>query len=338
MAATIGEVAKLAGVAVSTVSYAFSDKRTISNAVREKVFEAAATLGYKPKSGWSRDEKSARLIGLFGCNIASIGNNIHVHQILMGIFENLNNTDYHALFIPDYSRSVSEKNIARLTKLNLFGAIVIEPKENEDYAAFFRELKIPFVLIGRPDKAYEADINYVDIDNISLGYKSCEYLLERKFTDILFINGPDTLTVSEDRKKGVLLACEKYATDDLHIELINTEFSITEAHDAVLQLYSEKKPFSAIIASSDLQAIGALRAIVECGYECPNDVSIICTGETYLTTNAIPHITGMDNTGSVIGGRAVNLLIRLISKELIRPSHIVMHSTLHERDSVMTVN
>ena len=331
--AKITDVAKAVGVSISSVSYAFSGKRQISEALKIKILAASKELGYIPKENSLPDGRFAHLIGIFGCNLSGIGNNIYIHQVLTGIYSNLQDTDYHALFIPNTGKMDAKANISRLKKLNLHGAIVLEPMEDENYISFFNELNIPFVLIGRPGKIYELSVNYVDTDNVSLGYRSCKYMLEKGFTDIMFINGPEMLTVSEDRKTGFLLACEEHG-NNINVSVENTEFSIQEAYAKVKSLYKGSKPFSAIIASSDMQAAGTIWALDECGFKCPDDVSLFCTAETYLSVSMLPHITGMDLRGNSIGERAIKLLLKLISKELILPSRIIVTSILNERESV----
>lgn len=331
--ANIYDVAKAANVSISTVSYVFNGKRPISEEVKAHVLETASALGYAGGRKKGSKPQANQLIGLFGSSIENLGYNIYTHQTLMGIFNVLKNTDYHVLFIPDGSNASSIWEQDTALCLQLAGAVVIEPKETENYYSYFEEKKIPIVVIGRPE-AHNLSTNYVDVDNVSLGYRSMKYFLDRKISEVLFLNGPKGLTVSEDRKKGVLLALEEYGLPAEKSMIVHTDFSLDRAYDAVREIYSGSCAFPAVIACSDLQVIGALNAIRDCGYDCPRDVSLFCTSETYMSANATPRITGMDTKPVQIGEQTANLLLKLIRKELINPSHISLPSELHERDSV----
>ncbi len=328
--ATIKDVASAAGVSVSTVSYAFNGKRPISEEAKKRILKIAEELNYS--GGQGLYERKAKLIGLFGLNIDAMGYNTYVNQILMGILSVLQKTGYRVVFLPEGSREDKMKSTDN--SLPLHGAIVIEPKRDEDYYGYFKEQKIPFVLIGRPGNN-AVHVNYVDVDNVSLGYRSVKYFLDRKQNNILFINGPKNLTVCEDREKGYRLAFEEMGITEDFSRVINTDMSIQETFEVVTRLYEKEKPFSAIIGFSELQVIGALNALIMCGYSCPKDVSLFCCSETFISTNINPPITGMDSCASNIGVQAANLMLKLIRKELITASHISLPAILNERSSVL---
>ena len=331
--ANIHDVAKAANVSISTVSYAFNGKRPISDEVRTRILETAQELGYTGRRRTRPAPPDSGLIGLFGSSIENLGYNLHVHQTLMGIFNVLQGTDYHVLFVPSGSMQDSIWDHSSPSGLQLAGAVVIEPRKTENYYRFFQERKTPFVIIGRPEN-HELSTNYVDVDNVSLGYRSMKYFLDRKITEVLFLNGPKGLTVSEDRCRGVVLALEEQHIPADRACIIHTDFSMDRAYEAVRELYARSRAFPAIIACSDLQVIGALNAIRDCGYDCPRDVSLFCASETYMSTSATPPITGMDTKPTLLGEQTATLLLKLIRKELINTSHISLSAELHERASV----
>jgi DNA-binding LacI/PurR family transcriptional regulator len=330
---TIKDVAEKANVSISTVSYVLSGVRPIGQEVKQKVLDAVNELNYISKRINHKPVVDTKYIGLFGCDIQNIGLNIFFHMAMSGILSVIYEKNYNLIVFPERRNDDEELYSILEKKQPVSGAIIIEPRINNDYLKHFVSKQIPYVLIGRPNGNAEK-INYVDSDNVSIGYNSVKYLINHNHYRIVLINGPSDFTLSMDRLQGYKMALKDFNLPFFDELIINAKFSIEVAYTAVKNLLKNDIKFTAIIANNDLQAIGALKAIKEAGLSVPNDIALFCTSETYVTAYANPNLSGIDLNGVIVGENAANLMLSIIEKELIMPSHRIIPYTLNERESV----
>ena len=332
--ATMKDVAQKANVSVSTVSYVLSGKRPISDSVKYRVAKAIEELKYKPNTvAQSLVMKSTRIIGLFGADMESISTNVFFHQLMSGILTVTEEKKYNLAIYP-LRPSEEGESYASVDSLDqIDGAIIIQPKVTNEYLDNFISKGKPFLLVGRPSSMPD-QLNFIDNDNVSIGYNAARYLIWKGYTDIVFLNGPSDFTISVDRLEGYKMALEEYRINYKPENVINTRYCIEEAFNAAMDIFNKKNnDINAVIASSDLQAIGTVNAIRNVGLKIPKDVAVFCCSETFLTSNYNPRITGIDINAKYMGVNAAKHIIRLIEKELIKPSHRIVTFALNERES-----
>jgi LacI family transcriptional regulator len=190
---------------------------------------------------------------------------------------------------------------------------------------------IPVVAIGRPLK----NVPSVAIDDRNGAIQAIKYLFELGHRDIACIAGPRVLSVALDRYRGyldaagpTLLASGIAVRDRARF----VAFDYEGGYKAASELLAAKPRPTAIFASSDQQAIGALRAAGDAGMDVPRDLSIVGFDNIPLTNLMIPRITTVAQPIAEIGQRGVQAVIDMLAGHSA-PIEQRLGTTLIIRDS-----
>ncbi|OIQ75946.1 HTH-type transcriptional regulator MalR [mine drainage metagenome] len=196
--ATRADVAKLAGVSESTVSYALSGVRSIKPETRERVLSAVAELNYHPHfaAGALAGGKAKALALHFPGGEYGIA--ASVLEYLTGAANAARERGYHLILWPNADTQMSEIEV--FCKSGLIGGVLLmEIRLEDDRAKFLTEADVPFVLIGRTSKP---DLfKYVDRDFELVSQKAIDYLFQLGHRRIAFTN-------NERKYKGVRISVD----------------------------------------------------------------------------------------------------------------------------------
>lgn len=204
---TIADVAKAAGVSISTVSYVMSGKRTISAETRERVARAIAELEFRPHAGArALASRASNVIGLQ----APLRTGVDVHivmQIVAGVVSEARQHDYDILLLASDDASGLER-AARSSMVDAF--LVMDVESDDTRLATIASLAVPTVLIGLPAGA--EGLTCVDFDFEAAGALAVERLAARGHRRIALVGSPPEVisrhTSYADRLgRGFLDAC-----------------------------------------------------------------------------------------------------------------------------------
>lgn len=330
--ATIKDVAKLAGVSVSTASIALSGKGPVSEATRRRVLEAAQVLDYRPNAiARSLVTRRTHTVGLVLSDITDP----YFHEIAKGVEAVLSTAGY-ALILADTDRSVQKE----LRSLEIFqshrvAGIILAGSEMEDGPLGPEGNDVAVVTVGRRRGGWP----FVSVDNAGAAFAATRHLLETGRRRIAFIAGPKGLAAAEERRQGYRRALEgEGLTPDPRWEAAG-DFTPAGGYRAVQALLdavagepSERRP-DAILAANDQMAIGVLKGLKERRVAVPQEMAVagiggISTGEYVdppLTTVALPMIA--------MGEAAARLLIDRIEGRRDRPREVWLETRLLVRSS-----
>jgi DNA-binding LacI/PurR family transcriptional regulator len=311
---TIRSVAKRAGVAVSTVSLALNGKPNVSREMRRKVLRAAEELDYHPHSV-ARNLANGRTKNISLINPVSIDaifSSGFFSQLVKGMYKAAAERDYNlSLYIvgEELEAAVRVESIARSRSAD--GLVITNPTMEAPYIDRLERRDLPFVFIGRPSRK---GISYVDNDNVGVGYMGVKHLIDLGHERIAFLTSSPNFTFCIDRLQGYRAAIEEAGIgydEDLIWESGPTE-------ESAYQIVSEAlggEEFSAIFATSDLQAMGAIRALREFGRRIPQDIAIVCVNNPELARHFVPSLTSIDLHEYLLGYRATKQLIQKVEGE-----------------------
>ena len=115
---------------------------------------------------------------------------------------------------------------------------------------------------------------------------------------------------------------------------IEEEYSLEGGFNATKKLMDKNIEIDAIFYSSDIMAIGGMKYLVRNGYKIPEDISILGFDNINICSFIEPELTTVAQPISKIGEEAINLLLRLINKEIIENEIIKLNPYLIERGTV----
>lgn len=307
--ASISDVAKKAGVAKSTVSFVLSNKGIVSEETRKKVEYACKELDYIPNYYASNIMKNnSNIIGLF-LNSGKEGFLPFYSELIRAVVEKCRNYNLQVMiyYLPT-DDEITQGLVVGGGPLK--GAILLSPLIGDTRLKVLKKKNIPFVVIG---SSTEGDLFYhVDVNN-ELIVKNALYLLYKKgHRKIFFFNSPESLTISEFRKKGVLEFCNLY--NDCTCEIINGK----DDYDETLRLLESNQVtlnYDCFIAQSSNVGNAICDYFKKKGKILGKDFSLILLGGE--SSSSHPNICRFHQDYSVIGKICVEFLNKIISGDKV---------------------
>jgi len=309
---TRADVARLAGVSESTVSYALSGVRTISQETRERVLAAAHELGYTPnKMAQGLAGKRAGLIALM-FPLSNRGLNLHDYEYVEAASRVLEASGFQVLMWPNPVEDVDALKLIASQRL-VDGVVLMELRTNDPRPNLLRKEGIPFVMIGRTDTGAEAA--WVDADFDAWGPLAVDLLNAKGHVSTLFVSPPQQVVDSGyaplSRTEGslVLSAREK----GMKVVVVRADWTIKAGRDAVLGSFEKHPHITAVVSFNEMATIGALEGLTALGKNVPSDVSILQFGidaTSAEATNPAQSTIGVD--GRALGVKAAEFLLARI--------------------------
>lgn len=331
---TIKEVAKAAGVSISTVSKVVNDAPTISKATKERVHKIMKEMNYYPnviaRSFVSQSSKNIGVVMELKRNYAFL--NSHIYEILGGIENVLSKNSYIVTLLNTTSLGNSTAPYEKMIREKRVDGLIIHIANlNKALCKKMDELDFPYIVIGQPD--FESNICWIDINNKSAGEIATEHLLDEGYERIAFIGGTKSDNVSNNRQLGfrsVLAA----STIKLNKEYImEGDPSIEGSEDMMESLLSLPIPPDSVICLNDFVAFGALKAIKKRGLRIPQDIAIISFDNYPLSMFTDPQLSVVDNDVFELGSHAAKALLNKLENPNLQMQYSMLSPSLIIRES-----
>lgn len=329
---TIETVAQKVGVSAATVSYALSGKRKISQEVTEKILKAVEELDYRPSiTARNLASKKTWSVGLYASPTQNIREDYFFNNILAGVLDVLHVRKYQIHLYADYLNENTKNHPDLNLTQPIDGALIMNPRINDVYINHIRQRNIPYVVIGTPNE--RDDSFYVDADITAGYYAIVNYLIKKGHRKIILVNGNVEYTQSEKRRTGYSMAFHDNGLNFSDDWIINVPMLEEQGYRAFLRTIKEIPDFTAVVTFNDTIAVGVLRALKESNLHVPSRVAVVSAGNTMITRIHSPAITSLDMGAYEIGSKAADLLIDVIERKRIQPSHEIIQTHLVERES-----
>lgn len=325
----MSEVARRAGVAMSSVSRVLSDHPDVSDGMRAKVMAAVDELGYKPNL---LAQSLRRLETLsVGFLVGDISNPL-LAQIAKGAETTLRDQGYSMLLTnSERDPDLDADHVRLLEQRRVDGLILSLAQEgHEATLAALRDLDIPVVVIDRvvPD---DIEASAVLSDHRTGIRAAAGHLLDLGHRRIGLIVG-QPLRPSRERQLGL---ADALAERGLPSTSIVMEGSLSQEHgeEATRALLDADDPPTAIIAGGNQIVIGALRELSRRGVRVGADVSLVSCDDVPMTELHQPPIAVVLRDNELLGSTAAELILRRI-REDDEPREVLLPTTYVPRESV----
>lgn len=225
------------------------------------------------------------------------------------------------------------KEVAALREYRVDG-ILIAPSSSSETPEVFESLlsqKFPFVLIDVPVDGVNA--SFVGNDNVQAGLLATEHLIDLGHKRIAFINGYPGNPASSERFKGYSRALAKAGIPVKDELIVGGGFEFEHGRESVRHLLDSRTPFTSLVASSDISALGAMQELGRSGIAVPEKISIVGCGNLDVSSMATPSMTTVDQKPLELGKRAMKLLISLIEGEVETSKKVIVKPRLLARES-----
>ena len=313
MSITISDVANEAGVSKSTVSKVLNNWSSISPETTEKVNEAIKKLHYIPNSRAVSFAKQTtqNIVYLTNLGKDTAYKNPHMFDIMCGVYAELSHHNY-TLTLVDTSEELypGQKAMQEISRRSADGLIIHGSAVTEELAALITEENIPHIIIGHP--SFDNRLCWIDSNHSLAGEYAAEHMLSCGYTDVLFIGGKKTDTISNQRIKGFRKGMLNKKQHIPQYRIGYTNATRLGAYETALQLLSDdSKPLpQAIICANSTLALGVIKALQELQFKIPDDIAFL-TFDTYPYSSIIdPVPTIIDINVYDMGMQAGNMMIR----------------------------
>lgn len=309
---TIHDVARESGVSISTVSRVIQGASNVLPETRERVEEAIRKLDYHPNrlAQQFRTQQTKNILVI----VPSIGNTFY-SEILAGIESVANKHDYALLLVDSHGKGDIEMRCCDMLAQKLVDGIITFSTGIQKDKLKQLARQYPIVIACR----YFADttIPNVTIDNIKAIKDITGYLLNLGHKRVCYLAGPSDILLYQDRLGGFQEALRERGLKVDPDLILHCHASIRGGYDAVSALLNARRDFTALVASGDTMAIGAIRALNDAGLKVPEDVAVAGFDDISMSTLFTPTLTTVRQPKYQIGARAMEKLLDLISgKEL----------------------
>lgn len=314
---TLEEVAALAGVSRSTASRAINGGARVSAAAQAAVDKAIAELSYTPnraaRSLVTRRTDSIALV--IPEPDERVLTDPFFSATLNGLSSALASSDLQLVLIIARPGE-SDRTRRYLRNGHVDGAVVVSHHEADRLDTLLAESRLPAVFVGRPLNEI-GRLNYVDVDNYGGGRLAAEHIVKTGRTRIGMIAGPQDMAAGRDRLRGWkdMLTEHGLATDAVE----TSDFTTVTAIEATQRLLDKHPDIDAIIAGSDLIAVGAINVLRERGHSVPDDVAVI--GFDNLGVSTSPTLTTLTNPVVAMARTAGQLLLEILEDDDVEPQH-----------------
>jgi len=305
MGVTIKDIAKMAGVSISTVSRAMNNTFDIGTETRARILRLVEEQGYRPNN-IARGLVTQKLYTI-GLIIPDISNPFF-SEIAVGVEKRARELGYTVIFCnSDNDPEIERDSIKILRGKMVDGLIAALSRENFSELASMEAANFPLVQLDR--SLPSAKTVAVLVDNTLSAYNATKYLLELGHRTLAHFTGNLHTQSANDRKQGFLNAVAEYRLPEKAVTILEGNFSVESGMRLFNQLLKLENRPTAIFAASDLQAVGVIAAADEAGITIPGEISLIGHDDIPIAALVRPRLTTMAQPKYKLGEIAVNLLV-----------------------------
>jgi len=322
--ASIREVARRAGVSVTTVSHALSGKRPVAPETAARIRALVPELGYVPYFA-ARTLQSGRSF-VIGLVVPDISNQFF-GEIAIGVEAYANDQDYGVTLCTSQSDPRREKRYFNMLRSGAIDGLIYNAADAtwDDALPTIAE-NYPVVVVDEMVPGLEKS-PLVTGDHRQGGFLAAMHLKELEHRHVAVLSGPAGLTSSVDRTEGL----REVFPEALHLVGDYSEMSGRILASLVLQ---SPQKITAIFAGNDLMAFGVIGELQSRGVRIPDDVSVVGFDDVDFAARITPSLTTVRQPAIELGKRSAQLLLdHVIHEHPLEPQHLSLPVKLVRRGS-----
>lgn len=308
---TIRDVARAAGVAVSTVSYVINRSGQVSAETRLRVNSAIHALRYEPNL-LARNLKAGRAgcIGLIAPNL----NNPYFAAVSSGVQEIAQARDMLLVLCTTQATQHWENYYSQVLRARRLDGLIFLSGSGMLTPSLMELIQSDSVVLV-DERLPGLEVPCVVSTNLRGARAVADHVLGFGHRKVAIISGPPSLWTSGQRMSGYREALAAAAIDPDSVPVVAGDYQQQSGYEAariLLDLPPAERP-TALICANDLMAVGAMVYCREKKLEIPKDISICGFDDIPLADLVQPGLTSVDQRGDQLGRSACRLLLRLIA-------------------------
>lgn len=326
MAATIHDVAKLAGVHPSTVSRVQNGKAKITKETKDKIMSAMKELDYHPNSV-ARNLANG-LSGAIGVVVdakdAEAFSNVFFSRSLFAIEQVAQSRGYNVI-IANGGNNAGNAVEALVLQRKVDGLIL--PPSTIKRSMIQKMGDFPLVVLGQPDTE-RLNVSWVDNNNEQGAELAVEHLYAKGYKKIAYLGGDKKLGFVDRRIRGYLNALQM----DASAAILNCEDVPEIASQAAASLLTSQEPPDAVLCNDNMVALGLLQAARKLKISVPDRLGVVAFDNYPFAEYTDPPLSVIDIDTALLGEQTSNLLFQRIEQRTTN-QQILLNAVLIQRES-----
>ena len=330
---TLDDIAKRLNVSRVTVSKALRGHPDISAKTADQVKELAKELGYTPNyMARNLSSKKSNTLGLVVPKIA----HFFFGSLIEAIYDTAFNYNYEIILTVSQENEERErKHIQTLLSMRVDGIIISisEYTHNTEIFNSVKKMGIPLVFVDRVLNI--PGFSSVSVDDRGGAFKVVEHAIKVGYRNIGHLAGYRGINIGDKRRQGFEDALQKYNIQENPDWVVEGGFGEDDGYNGFMKMYKSGKLPDFIFASTYPVALGAYAAIEDLGLKIPNDIDIMCFGNSDVNRFISPSLSCVDQPTDKLGKNAVETVIKHINNPNIEEQHIEIETDLILRETCM---
>lgn len=330
--ATIRDIAQKSGVSKTTVARALNNDGYVSSETREKIELAVKELNYTPNymAKGMRTRKSLTL-GFFVPDYR----NPFYGELFDGVEAVTRNLGYINMVCHTDRRADLELFYVReMLKRQIDGIIFCTYNQTEESRELVSEIATHVPIVFMDPVFTDLNLPSVVSDGFSGTRHGVARLRDMNCARIAYIKGPRVHAVTTERFEGYLKGLEDVGLEhDPRLVYESEDFTMDSGSHGVTRLLAEGVSFDAVMAATDVLAIGALRELRGNSIDVPGQVRVVGFDNIPLAGIVQPALTTISQPIFQMGVKAAELLVERINDSEAEPVQIVLPCEFVERES-----
>ena len=332
MKVNIRKISEITGFSMSTVSNALNRKRGVNKQTAEKILKTAEELGYRVE-----EELTKIRFVIFRKNGMIIDESSFHPAVIEGVEHQAKLMGYETIFCyvdvndPDYEEQLVDILEDKQSAVVLLGTEMME----EDYEPYACSKNRIILLDGRSDRYA---IDSVLINDTEAAEEAVGYLAGKGHERIGYLRGEFRIQAFRSRELGYYQKMHRLGlpVKPEYIAVVGTRIETAYQKMKEYLAKAEELP-TAFFADNDVIAIGCMRAMKECGYDVPGDISVIGFDDVAYGMVSDPPLSTMHVYKQELGARAVCELLSMTEKDNRAKVKIQVCAEFVERGSVKEI-
>ena len=326
---TMDDVARHAGVSVSTVSHVLNRTRKVRPATAKAVEDAMRDVGYTPNTIARALARSAT--NSIGVAISAISNH-YFSEVVRAIESECARRNLMIFLSDTRDDPEHELQVVRGLHQRRVDGIVLAPAADPENRVlrYLEHNKIPAVLI---DRLASRHFDQVGVENRRATTDLVLHLAEHGHKRIGMISGLEGLTTTRERVDGYRAGLEAAGLMFEEALVVSGNSAIEPARSAMQRLLGLQSPPTAIVTGNNLMTIGAMYGLRDAGLEVPRDIALVGFDDFDWADVFNPRLTVIAQPCEQLGIRAIGLLLKRLEDPQRKRCTIRVQGLLRIRNS-----
>jgi len=331
---TLEDIAKKLDVSRVTVSKALRGHPDISLEMTKRVRKVADDLGYSPNIiARSLSARRSNMIGLVVPKIAHFFFGSVIESVYNAAFEHNVET---ILTVSQENAERERKHLQTLVSMRVDGIIISISQETRDLDIFrwVRQMRVPLLFLDRRPDPPLPGFSSVLVDDRGGTLRAVDHAIGVGYRNLAYVGGSPHINIGRERFAGFEAALEKHGIPLRKEWVVPGGFGRDDGYNAFMQLHGSGALPEFIFAVTYPVALGIYEAAKVLGVRIPEDVDIMCFGDSDVSRFITPSLSCVNQPTTELGAKAVELMLSIIAnpdsggdRHVLVPTDLILRET-----------